>query len=98
MSFAPVSTFMPGMICGIDEGFNDEGAILLLLPDCFVVKDRAADRLTQTGRGHNQLPISAPGFLVLGNPPLGKSLVTVGLTFIHRQQSLCRWRPSSVQY
>ena len=52
------------------------------------VEDGATDGRTEIGRGHDQLPIGAPGFLGLGNPQLGKSLVAGGIAFIHCQQTL----------
>ena len=44
-----------------------------------VVEDHAADALTETGHGHNQLPIGAPGFLGLGHPQPANRLLQVGL-------------------
>ena len=72
----------------IDEDFDKGSAIFLLLADRLVVEDRPTDALTESGRGHNQLAIGAPGLLGLGNPQLGKSFVAGGITFIHRQQAL----------
>jgi len=68
MSFAPVSTLMPGIIPAARMAFNKGRAILQLLADRLVVKDRPADALTQTGRGDNNLPVSAPGLFGLGIP------------------------------
>ena len=72
----------------IGDDFDKGSAIFLLLADRLVVEDRATDALTETGRGHNQLPIGAPGLLGLGNPQLGKSFVAGWIAFIHRQQAL----------
>ena len=72
----------------IGEDFDKGSAIFLLLADRLVVEDRATDALTETGRGHNQLPIGAPGLLGLGNPQPGKSFVAGWIAFIHRQQAL----------
>ena len=72
----------------IGDDFNKGSAIFLLLADRLVVEDRATDALTETGRGHNQLPIGAPGLLGLGNSQLGKSFVAGWIAFIHRQQAL----------
>ena len=72
----------------IRDDFDKGSAIFLLLADRLVVEDHAANALTQTGRGHNQLPIGAPGLDGLGNPQLGKSFVAGGIAFIHRQQAL----------
>ena len=72
----------------IGDDFNKGSAIFLLLADRLVVEDRATNALTETGRGHNQLPIGTPGLLGLGNPQPGKSFVAGWITFIHRQQPL----------
>ena len=72
----------------IDEDFDKGSAIFLLLADRLVVEDRAADALTEAGRGHDQLAIGAPGLLGLGNPQLGESFVAGWSAFIHRQQAL----------
>ena len=72
----------------IGENFDKGSAILLLLANRLVVEDRAADALAEPGRGHNQLPIGAPGLLGQGNPQPGKSFVAGWITFIHRQQTL----------
>ncbi len=80
--------FDAGKDARIEDGFDKGSAIFLLLADRLVVEDRAANAVTQTGRGHNQLPIGAPGLLGLGNPQPGKSLVTGWIALIHRQQAL----------
>src|SRR5208283_2107963 len=72
----------------IGDDFNKEGAVFLLLTDRLVVEDNDDTALTETGCSHNQLPISAPGLLGLGNPQPGKSFVAGWITFIHRQQAL----------
>jgi hypothetical protein len=72
----------------IGDNLNEGSAIFPLLADRLVVEDRATNALTETGRGHNQLPIGAPGLLGLGNPQPGKSFVAGWITFIHRQQAL----------
>ena len=41
----------------IGDDFNEESAVFFPLADRLVVKDRATYAFTQTGRGHNQLPI-----------------------------------------
>jgi hypothetical protein len=63
-------------------------AIFLLLAYRPVVEDRPADAFAETGRGHDQLPIGAPGFLCLGNIQPAQSFVACWNTFIHRQQAL----------
>ena len=77
---------------------NKGSAIILLLADRLVEEDRAADALTKTGRGNDQLPIGASGLLGLGNPQTGKAFVAGWITFIHRQQALVvgDQRPGSV--
>ena len=70
------------------DGFNKGSAIFLPLPDRLVEEDRAANALTETGRGHDQLPIGPPRLLGLGNPQPGKSFVAGRIAFIHRQQAL----------
>ena len=69
------------------EDFGERRAVFLLLADGFVVKNRAADALAETGRGHNQFPIRAPGLRGLRNAQLGESFVAGGIAFIHRQQT-----------
>ena len=71
----------------IGDDFNKENAIFLPLADRLVVEDRATNGLTETGRGHNQLPPCAPGLLGLGNPQSGKSFVAGWITLIHCQQA-----------
>ena len=71
----------------VGEGFDEGRAILRLLADRFVVKDRAADGLAQTGRSHDQFSIGAARLLGLGNPKLGKPFVAGGNAFIHGQQA-----------
>ena len=72
----------------VGDGFDKRSAVLFLLADCLVAEDGAADALTETGRGYYQLPIGAPGLLVLGDPQSAKPFVAGGSTFIHRQQTL----------
>ena len=72
----------------VGDDFKKGSAVLLLLADRLVVEDHAADALAETRRGHDQLPIGAPGFLGLGNPQFGKSFVAGWIAFIHRQQAL----------
>jgi len=67
---------------------HDGNALLSDFGIALAVKEAGGDRLTETGRGHNQLPIGAPGLLGLGNPQPGKSFVAGWNTFIHRQQAL----------
>ena len=70
----------------IGEDFDKGRAVFLLLADGLVEENRAADALAETGRGHNQLPIGAPGIHGLWNAQLCESLVAGGIAFIHRQQ------------
>ena len=72
----------------IGDSFNKGSAIFLPLADRFVVENRAANALTETGRGHDQLPVGTPRLLGLGNPQAGKSFVAGRIAFIHRQQAL----------
>ena len=71
----------------IGEDFEKRSAVLFLLADGFVVKNRATDALAETGRGHNQFPIRAPGLHRLRNVELCESFVTGRIAFIHRQQT-----------
>ena len=80
--------FDAGSDSRIDDGLNEWSAILLLLADRLIVEDRATDALAETGRGHNHLPVSAPGLRGLGNPKCGKSSVAGGIAFVYRQQPL----------
>ncbi len=72
----------------IDDDFDKGSAVFRLLADRFVVEDRPTDALAEAGRGHDQLPIGAPGLLGLGNPQPGKSFVAGWSAFIHCQQAL----------
>src|ERR1700690_248971 len=72
----------------IGYDFNKGSASLLLLTDRFVVEDHATNALTEIRSGHNQLPVSAPTLLCLGNPQPGKAFIAGWITFIHRQQAL----------
>jgi hypothetical protein len=72
----------------IGDGFNKGSAIFLPLADRLIEEDCAANALTETGRGHDQLPIGSPRLLGLGNPQSGKSFVAGRIAFIHRQQAL----------
>ena len=56
MSFAPVSTLMPGMIPASVRTLTKGVPSVLLLTDRLVVEDRATNALTETRRSHNQLP------------------------------------------
>jgi len=80
--------FNAGNNSRINQDFEKRSAVLLLLADRFVIKNRATDALAETGCGHNQLPIGAPGLHCLRNSQRGEALVAGGITFIHRQQSL----------
>ena len=71
----------------IGEDFKKRRAVLLLLADGFVVENRTTDALAETGRGHNQLPIRAPGLHRLRNVELCESFVAGRIAFIHRQQA-----------
>ena len=71
----------------IGEDFKKRGAVFFLLSDGLVVKNRATDALAETGRGHNQFPICAPGLHRLWNVELCESFVTGRIAFIHRQQT-----------
>src|ERR1700674_395157 len=82
MSFAPVSTLMPGMIPA------SVTALAKGVPSFFCWRIVSTNTLAETGGRHNQLPIGAPGLLSLRNPQLGKSLVAGWITLIHRQQAL----------
>ena len=71
----------------IGEDFEKRSAVLLLLANRFVVKNRATDALAETGRGHNHLPIRAPGLHRLRNVEFCESFVAGRIAFIHRQQT-----------
>jgi hypothetical protein len=83
----PSVNFDAGNNARIGEGFGERRAVEFLLADCFVVENRAADALAETGRCDDQFPIRAPGFHRLRNAQLRKSFVASGIAFIHRQQT-----------
>ena len=72
----------------VGKHFDKRRAILLLLADRFIKENRAADALSETGRGDDQFPIRAPGLDRLRDVELGESFVAGGIAFIHRQQTL----------
>src|SRR5580704_15871649 len=67
--------------------FDQRSTIFPGLTDGLIIKDDAADGLTQTRSGQNQLPIAAPHFVGLRNPDLFKTLVTGVSTLIHGQKA-----------
>ena len=72
----------------LGDGFHEGSAVFLLLADRLVVENRAADGLSQSGRGDDQLAIGAAGLHGLGNPQPGKAFIAGWITFIHGQQAL----------
>ena len=71
---------------GIGENTGKKNTVSILLADGLVIENCATDIPAKPGRGHNQLPIDAPGFHRLRNTEFGKSLVAGGIAFVHRQQ------------
>jgi hypothetical protein len=63
----------------IDDGFNNEYAIIFLLADRLGAKDGTTNALTKIGSSHEELAISTPNFNGLGIPKLAKRLLQVGL-------------------
>ena len=55
------------------EGFGERSAIVLSLPNGFIVENGTADRLGKTRRVDDQFSILATGLGVLRNPPFGRS-------------------------
>ena len=80
--------FNAGNYSRIGEDFKKGGAVLLLLPDGFVVKDHAADVFCETRRGDDQFPIRASSLDRLRYGQLCETFVAGWAAFVHRQQAL----------
>ena len=59
----------------VHQGFGERRGLIRPLPDRLIEEDCAADRLTQAGRRHNQVPVLPPRLRRLRDVPLGKSFV-----------------------
>ena len=85
--FCSSINFDSGNDARIGENFYKRRAVLLLLTDGLVEKNCSANAFAKAGRGHNQLPIGAPGLHRLRNVELCESFVTGRIAFIHCQQT-----------
>ena len=85
--FGPGIYFDAGKDARIGEDFKKGRAVRLLLAEGLVIKNHAADALSETGRGEDQFPIRAPGFHRLRNAQLREALIAGGVAFIHGQKA-----------